>query len=265
MADSYALLTLEIDARGVAFIGLNRPQVHNAFDSALIQELTEVFTQLDKDNKIRLAVLFGHGKSFCAGGDLNWMRSMKGYSREENIADSKKLAEMYKRIHGFSGPLIGIVHGAALGGGSGLAAVCDFVIAAEDAKFGFTETRIGILPAVISPYAMEKIGISAARAYFTSGMQFSAATAKEIGLAHRIVTKDKLEATRDEIITEFLKASASAARNAKALITKIISLSPEREAVTKATIEAIADARVSDDGQEGMDALLSGRKARWVV
>lgn len=262
---TYSLLTLEIDARGVASVGLNRPEVHNAFDSNLIRELTHVFQQLDNDNKVRLAVISGHGKSFCAGGDLNWMRSMKDYSREENIADSKKLSAMYARIRGFSKPLIGIVHGAALGGGSGLAAVCDFVVAAEDARFGFTETRIGILPAVIAPYAIEKIGAGAARAHFISGMQFSAATAKEIGLAHRVAARDKLDAARDEIIAEFLKAAPAACRNAKALIDKIISLSPDKAAVTDATIQAIANARVSEEGQEGMDALLSGRKAAWVI
>lgn len=258
-------VTLEIDTRGVASVGLNRPQVHNAFDGALIVELTKVFESLDGDGNVRFAVLYGHGKSFCAGGDLNWMRGVKNYSREENVADSQTLSAMYARIRSFSKPLIGIVHGAALGGGSGLAAVCDFVVAADDAKFGFTETRLGILPAVIGPYAIEKIGISAARAYFTSGMQFSATTAKEMGLIHRIVPKDKLHEARDDIIGEFLKAAPGAARNAKALINTIMRLSPDRAAVTEATIDAIADARVSEEGQEGMDALLSGRKARWVA
>lgn len=265
MKKEYTLLTTEIDERGVALVGLNRPQVHNAFDSELIAELTGVFEELGKNAKVRFAVLFGHGKSFCAGGDLNWMRSMKDFGHEENIADSEKLAKMYATIGNFTKPLIGIIHGAALGGGSGLAAVCDFVIAAEDAKFGFTEARIGILPAVIAPYAIEKIGVSAARAYFVSGMQFSAAIAKEIGLAHRVVAKENLDAARDEIIGEFLKAAPSATCNAKALIKKIMALTPDRKAITAATIAAIADARVSEEGQEGMDALLSGRKAKWAV
>jgi methylglutaconyl-CoA hydratase len=265
MKEQYALLTIDVDVRGVASIGLNRPQVHNAFDSALIAEITSVFKRLEDDAHVRLAVLFGHGKSFCAGGDINWMRSMKAYSREENIADSRNLSAMYARLRGFSKPLIGIVHGAALGGGSGLAAVCDFVVAAEDAKFGFTETRLGILPAVIGPYAIEKIGVSAARAYFISGMQFPAAEAKHIGLIHRVVPRDKLDAAHDEIIADFLKAGPGAARNAKALIGKIMALSPNQAAVTDAAIAAIVDARVSPEGQEGMDALLSGRKAKWVL
>lgn len=265
MNDNYELLTIEINAKGVAFIGLDRPEVHNAFDGNLISELTDVFELLDNDSSVRLAVIFGHGKSFCAGGDLNWMRSMKDFSHEENIADAKRLAQMYARIRGFSKPLIGVVHGFALGGGSGIAAACDFVLASDDARFGFTETRIGILPAVIAQYAIEKIGLSAARAYFISGMQFSAMVAKEIGLVHRVAERTNLDAARDEVIYEFLKAAPGASRNAKALIDIILALSPNRAAVAEASMQAIAEARVSAEGQEGMDALLSGRKAKWNI
>ena len=265
MTESFSLLTLEIDARGVAYITLNRPHVHNAFDSALIAELTRAFKQLDADASVRLAVLAGHGQSFCAGGDLNWMRSMKGYSREENFADSKNLATMYATIRGFGKPLIGIVHGFALGGGSGLAAVCDFVLAAEDAKFGFTETRLGILPAVIAPYAIEKIGMSAARAWFTSGMQFSAKSAMEMGLIHAIIPIGHLAKARDDLIGEFLKAAPGASRKVKALINEIAMLTPDKTAITQAAIAAIVEARVSEEGQEGMDALLNNRKAKWIA
>lgn len=261
----YQHLILETDDRGVASVTLNRPQVHNAFDATLIAELTQVFTELAQHDAVRLAVLSGNGKSFCAGGDLNWMRSMKGYSREENIADSTNMAAMYHSVRHFTKPLIAVVHGAALGGGSGLAAVADFVLAAEDAKFGFTETRLGIIPAVISPYAIEKIGISAARAYFTSGMPFTAHTAKEIGLVHRVVARDTLDAARDALIMDFLNAAPHAAQKAKALIDAVVPLLSDHAAATKVTVEAIADARVSDEGQEGMDALLTGRKAKWVV
>lgn len=258
----YSFLTLDIDLRGVASVKLNRPEVHNAFDDALIAELTQVFAELGSNQKVRLAVISGNGKSFCAGGDLNWMRGMKNYSREENIEDSKRLATMYARIRHFSKPLIGVVHGAALGGGSGLAAVCDFVVAAQDARFGFTETRLGILPAVIGPYAIEKIGVSAARAYFISGMQFSAETALHIGLIHRIAPSERLEIVQEEIIGEFLKAAPGASRNAKALIGKIVASSGA--SVTDLTVQTIADARVSQEGQEGMDALLSKRKPLWM-
>lgn len=255
------MLNLDIDARGVAFVTLNRPEVHNAFDERLIAELTRTFIELEANDAVRLAVIAGEGKSFCAGGDLNWMRSMKNFSREENIADSERLSDMYATIDGFSKPLLGIVHGAALGGGSGLAAVCDFVIASEDAKFGFTETRLGILPAVIGPYAIRKIGLSNARAYFISGMPITAECAKEMGLAHRIVPRAELEQARDGLILEFLKAAPGAARKAKALIRTIATPAVD---VTKETINAIVDARISAEGQEGMDALLTGRNAAWM-
>lgn len=258
-------LLIEVDARGVAFVKLNRPQVHNAFDDGLIASLTQTFGKLEVDDTVRLVVLSGEGKSFCAGGDLNWMRSMKEFSRSENVADSAKMARMYQALRYFPKPLIVVVHGAALGGGSGLAAVADFVLAAEDAKFGFTEVRLGIIPAVISPYAIEKIGVSAARAYFTSGMQFTAQTAKEIGLVHRVVGFDELHVARDAVIKEFLKAAPDASQKAKALIEAVTPLIGDVKRATQFTVEAIADARVSEEGQEGMDALLSGRKAAWVT
>lgn len=265
---NYSLLSLEVDDRGVARVMLNRPEIHNAFDDRLIAELTSVFGALDKDEGVRLAVISGNGKSFCAGGDLNWMRKMKDYGRDENIADSEQLEAMFARIAGFGKPLIGVVHGAALGGGSGLTAVCDYVVASDDAKFGFTEARIGIAPSVISPYVIEKIGISYARAYFLSGMQFPAEIAKEMALVHCVVPRDQLEMTAEQVIAEFLKAAPGAARKAKALVARIVALTRDntaREAVRKLTVETIADLRVSAEGQEGMDALLSGRKPAWAA
>jgi methylglutaconyl-CoA hydratase len=265
---AYALLTLDIDSRGVAFVKLNRPEVHNAFDDKLIAELTQVFGELDKNAKVRLAVISGHGKSFCAGGDLNWMRKVKDYSRQENIEDSKRLEAMFARIASFSKPLIGVVHGNALGGGSGLVSVCDYVVASDDAKFGFTEARIGIAPSVISPYVIEKVGISYARAYFLSGVQFPATIAKEMALIHNIVPRDILDAVAEETIMEFLKAAPAAACRAKVMVNRIIAMSRDgkaRDAIRDFTIETIADLRVSDEGQEGMDAVLSKRKPKWVA
>ena len=249
---NYKHITLEIDARGVAMVGLNRPEVHNAFDAQLIAELTRVFSELESNSAVRVALLFGHGKSFCAGGDVNWMRSSQG------------LAAMYARLRYFKKPLIGMVHGAALGGGSGLAAVCDFVLAAEDATFGFTETRLGIVPAVISPYAIEKIGVSAARAYFISGMKFSADIAKEIGLVHRVVDTDTLLLSRAEVVEEFLKAAPLASCSAKKLVDDMVALKADREKQTALSVNTIADARIGAEGQEGMDALLNKRSPTWV-
>lgn len=258
-------LKTEIDARGVAFVILNRPEVHNAFDPILISDITQQFLELGQNPAVKLAVIAGEGKSFCAGGDLNWMRSMKEFTREQNIADAERLAEMYLTLAQFPKPLIAVVHGAALGGGSGLAAVADYVLAADNSKFGFTETRLGILPAVIAPYALAKIGRSAAHAYFLSGMQFTAHTAKEIGLVHRVVELAELELARNATIVEFLKAAPGASANAKALLANIIAHESDPAMVTKLTTEAIADARVSEEGQAGMDALLNSRIAPWVT
>jgi len=265
---NYSLLTLDIDARGVATVTLNRPEIHNAFDDKLIAEITEVFAELGKNSKVRLAVISGNGKSFCAGGDLNWMRKMKDYSREENIKDSAKLEAMFATVAGFSKPLIGKVHGNAMGGGTGLTAVCDFVVASDDAKFGFTEARLGIAPSVISPYVIEKIGISYARAYFLSGMFFAANVAKDMALVHRVVPAAELQSATDEVIAEFLKAAPAAAQRSKALIRSLVDMgrdSKARTAIRDFTIDTIADLRVSEEGQEGMDALLSKRKPKWVA
>ena len=262
-------LTLEVDAQGVAHIGLNRPEVHNAFDAAQIAEVTRVFGMLDDDAAVRMAVLFGHGKSFCAGGDLNWMRGMKDFSREENKADAMKLAGMYGTIRRFSKPLLGVVHGMALGGGSGLCAVCDFVVAAKDSRFGFTETRIGIVPGTISPFVMEKIGVSAARAWFLSGAQFGTDEALRMGLIHQVVAAEALQEAKAALIWDFLKAAPKAAGVAKHMIDRVSAFYSETgdvtaAAVTDYTAELIATMRNGEEGQAGMAALLEKRKAPWV-
>jgi methylglutaconyl-CoA hydratase len=261
----YQYLTTEIDARGVAFVGLNRPDIHNAFDAVLIGELTHIFTALKADDSVRLVVLFGHGKSFCAGADLNWMRAMKDYSREENIADSTKLADMFDVIRNLPKPVIGVVQGAALGGGAGLVAVCDYVLASAGAKFGFTEARLGILPAVISPYVIEKIGVSHARAYFTSGMRFDETVAQQMALIHQVAADDNLEQARDKLVAAFLKAAPQTGGKAKTLIDQVVQYQTDASATQKITVELIADLRISDEGQEGMAALLEKRKASWVA
>lgn len=264
------MLTLNIDTRGVAFVGLNRPEVHNAFDAELISAVTQAFAQLDDDPKVRLAVLFGHGKSFCAGGDLHWMRSMKDFTREENKADAMKLAGMYIGLRRFSKPLLGMVQGMALGGGSGLCAVCDFVVAAEGSSFGFTETRIGIVPGTISPFVMEKIGAGNARAYFLSGARFGTEEALRMGLVHRVVAAEALEDAREEVVAEFLKAAPKAAAVAKHMVDRVAGFFAEDGDVTAAaltdyTTDLIATMRIAEEGQAGMAALLEKRKAPWVV
>jgi methylglutaconyl-CoA hydratase len=259
MAD---VLTIDINAQGVAMVGLNRPAVHNAFDAALMRAITDGVADLATNDAVRLAVLFGHGRSFCAGGDLNWMRSMKDYSYEENVTDSEVLADMFAALYAFPKPLVGVVHGVALGGGSGLAAMCDYVVAADNARFGFTETRLGLVPAVISPFVLEKIGVSAARATFISGAKFTAEDALRMGLAHRVVPAEELETARDNAIADFLLAAPHAAADAKALIRALQAFHSPVDA-RQLTTETIAKARIGAEAQEGMAAVLEGHTPCW--
>src|SRR5579871_5652624 len=189
------MATLTITPGPVTTVTLNRPDVRNAFNEEVIQELTAWATGVPTDGSVRVAVLQGAGSVFSAGADVQWMAKMVGYSREENLADARTAAQMFLALDSIPVPLIGRIHGAALGGGSGLAAVCDVVVAAEDAVFGFTEVVLGILPAMISPYVLRKIGLSAARELCLNGSRFSAARAKEIGLVHDVVSPERLDLT----------------------------------------------------------------------
>ncbi|MCO4754857.1 MAG: enoyl-CoA hydratase/isomerase family protein [Bacteriovoracaceae bacterium] len=252
-----------MDAQGVATVTLNRPEIHNAFNDKLIEELRHVFFELNQNIQCRLAILTGEGKSFCAGADLNWMKSMVEYSKSQNIEDSRKLAKMFETIDNFSKPLIGKVNGHALGGGVGLAAVCDYVLASERAKFGFTEARLGLVPAVISPFCINKIGVSNARAWFLSGELFNTQKAFEMGLVHEVCSLEELDTRLESLIKSFLKAGPSAAVASKALIKNVTSL-PGAD-IQEYTLERIAELRVSEEGQEGMQALLNKTKPSWVV
>lgn len=251
-------------ADGVASVRLNRPDVHNAFNDVLIAVITAAFNKLATDDAVRVVVLSGEGPSFCAGADLGWMKQMKSYTEAENVADSRKMAEMFRTLNEFPKPLIGKVHGAALGGGTGLVAVCDYVLAQSDAKFGFTETRLGIAPGVISPYVLAKIGESQARAWFMSGERFTAEQAKDMALVHEVV-KDNLVMGRRivEITSSFMKSGPKASQEAKKLVQHLKSLTTQ-DAVMDYTCKLIARLRVSDEGQEGMDALLTKRRPTWL-
>jgi methylglutaconyl-CoA hydratase len=258
MAELYKLTT---DDRGVAFVTLNRPDIHNAFNAELIQSLTKLFIDLEKNDSLRLVLLTGEGKSFCAGADLNWMKQMKNYSDDENYQDSLALAKMFQVINNFSKPVLGRVNGAALGGGLGLVSVCDYVLAVKSAKFGFTEVQLGLIPAVISPFVIAKIGESNARAYFLSGERFSTQLAYEIGLVHQICPLDDLDTSTERLIDKFLKAGPKAAVKAKSLVKNILELPADQ--ITDYTCKAISKARVETEGQEGMTALLEKRAPRW--
>lgn len=240
---------------------LNRPDVRNAFDEDLIDALTAAAVHATADKSLRAVVLGGSGKTFCAGADIAWMAKAIAYSHRENLSDAEDLARMLERLDTLPLPLIGRVQGAALGGGVGLAAVCDVVIAAEDAVFALSEVKLGILPAVVAPYVLRKIGVTAAREYFLTGARFSAARAKEIGLVHEIVPADELDAAVNRRVADVLSAGPGAIGVAKALIREIAGANPRD--VIGLTTNAIASQRVSDEGQEGLRAFLEKRKPSW--
>jgi methylglutaconyl-CoA hydratase len=255
-------MSLLIEQQGpVVRVTLNRPEVRNAFDESLIAELTAWAKSVRADGVARAAVLAGAGKAFCAGADLTWMSKMVAYTRDENVHDARAMAEMFEALDRLPIPLIGRVHGAALGGGVGLAAVCDIVVAAEDAIFGFTEVKLGILPAVISPYAIAKIGRSAARELFLTGARFSAARAREIGLVHAVGEEAELDRIVAKYVNDLLTSAPQAVAAAKALIAEVASRTGADAAGI--TIDAIADRRVSPEGQDGMRAFLEKRPPRW--
>ena len=254
--------SLEITRSGpVVTVTLNRPDVRNAFNEDLIAELTE-WAGGPLEDGVRAAVLRGAGKVFCAGADLTWMSRMISYSREENVRDAHAMAAMFRALDTLPIQLIGRVHGAALGGGAGLAAVCDIVVASQDALFGFTEAKLGILPAVISPFAVAKIGTSAARELFLTGARFSAARAREIGLVHAVAPEAELDAAVAAYVGELTTSAPEAVAAAKRLIATVAGRTPEE--VADLTADTIAAHRVSREGQDGMRAFLEKRRAPWI-
>jgi methylglutaconyl-CoA hydratase len=257
---SYQFLTTQREG-AVEYLFLNRPDVRNAFNEHVIEELARWAETTAKDTSVRCVILGGAGKLFCAGADVTWMSKMVSYTREENMRDAQAMARMFGALDTLPMPLIGRIHGAALGGGAGLAAVCDIVVCDDEATFGFTEVKLGILPAVISPYVLAKVGRSAARELFLTGMRFSAQRAKEIGLVHAVVPLPQLDAKVQEYVDEILSAGPEGIAAAKALIPKVWSrLAAD---AMELTADTIATRRVSPEGQEGMKAFLEKRKATW--
>lgn len=245
----------------VEYLWLNRPDVRNAFDEQVIAALTDWAESAARARTARVVVLGGVGTAFCAGADVAWMARMVDYSADDNERDARAMAAMFAALNALPMPLLGRVHGAALGGGVGLAAVCDIVIAEEGAQFGFTETKLGILPAVIAPYALAKIGRSAARELFLTGMRFSAARAREIGLVHAVVPPAELDAAVARYVNELLTSGPEAIATAKDLIARVWNL--DHAAAAEFTAHTIAERRVSAEGQEGMRAFLEKRKPAW--
>jgi methylglutaconyl-CoA hydratase len=240
---------------GVDYVVLNRPEVRNAFNEHLIEEMSAWAERVAHDVELRAVVLSGAGPVFCAGGDLSWMQKMVAYSQEENVLDATAAARMFSAFDTLPFPVIARIHGAAIGGGAGLAAVADIVIAASDAAFGFTEVKLGLLPAIIAPYVLAKIGRSAARELFFTGRRFSADEARRIGLVHAVVALDELDATVKTYLDEILSAGREAIAASKALVHLISTCSYEE--ATRLSIAAIAERRVSPEAQERLKAFLA--------
>ncbi len=255
---------LEIERQGpVTRVYLNRPEIHNAFDDTSMRSLTECFRALGDDADTRVVVLAGRGKSFCAGADLNWMKRMVGYSEEENLRDSALLQTMLDTIDRCPKPVIAQVHGAVLGGGTGLISTCDSVVATPTALFGATEVKLGLLPAVISPFLIAKIGPSHARDIFMTGERFGADRAMHMGLIHHVAEGDDLDAWVNKKVERLLSSGPQALAAAKRIVHDVSFRSPE--AVKDITLAAIAKARVSEEGQEGMAAFLERRPPKFKV
>jgi methylglutaconyl-CoA hydratase len=253
-------ITLAVDD-GVARVTLARPEVRNAFNAEVIAQLRDVFSRITAADDVRAVVLAGEGKVFCGGADINWMRASLDLDYEANVADAERMSDMFRAIDNCPKPVIAAIHGAALGGGAGLAAACDIVIAADDAIFGFTEVKLGIIPAVISPFVLAKIGASHARALFLTGERFDAARAKEIGLVHEIVPSGELAEAVARRLEEFFGAGPEAIGAAKLLVRRV--LDNPYDASRAITSEAIAKQRVSPEGQEGLHAFLERRPASF--
>ena len=247
----------------VARVSFCRPEIHNAFNDTLIFEMTDLFTALKADKTLRVVVLTGEGKSFCAGADLNWMRRVKEYSFEKNLEEALALADLFYLIYTLPLPVIGRINGAAIGGGTGFVAVCDIAVAAESAKFSFSEVKIGVVPACIGPYVIRKIGAGKAREFFISGERLPAIEAHRIGLVDRVSPDDKLDEEVEKLVKTVLSSGPHAIKMAKELIANVPLMPPDQ--FKPYTAEMIARLRKSDEGQEGMDAFLNKRKPNWVI
>jgi methylglutaconyl-CoA hydratase len=248
---------------GVLTVTLQRPEVHNAFNDELIAEAIDVFSNLDTSAS-RVVVLKGTGKNFCAGADLNWMSRMVSYTREENVRDSSLLAKMFALINECPLPVVGRIQGAAIGGGVGLVSVCDIAIATAGTQFGLSEVKLGILPAIISPYVIAKIGETHARALFLTGERFTTDRALRIGLVHRVEeTEKELDAAVYETVTQLKTSGPEAVRECKKLIAHVAS--HDLADAVPYTIDAISTRRVSEEGQAGMQAFLNKGLAPWIT
>jgi methylglutaconyl-CoA hydratase len=257
------VVELNVSRAGVATVTMNRPDVHNAFDEALIAELTRVMRSLDDDPAVRVVVLAAHGKSFSAGADLNWMKRMAHYTEGDNLRDALQLAELMRTIDRLHKPTIARVQGHAFGGGVGLVACCDMAVAAKGATFSLSEVRLGLIPAVISPYVVRAIGERSARRYFLTAERFPAEQAYHLGLVSEVVDPEWLDSSLDSLIDQLLKGGPMAIGAAKDLI-RAVAGRPIETAVVEDTAQRIARTRASAEGREGIAAFLEKRTPSWV-
>ncbi len=246
----------------VARVWLNRPDVRNAFNDEVIAALTHAFGALSQDADLRVVVLGAHGKAFCAGADLNWMKAMAGYSWEENRADAQRLADMLWTLDQCPVPVVGRVQGDCYAGGMGLAAICDVLVAVEGATFCLSEARLGLLPATISPYVVRAMGAQAARRYMVTAERFSAAQAHALGMVHELATPKTLDATVDGIVATLANNGPAAARACKALVRDVAG-QPLTAELRADTARRIADIRASEEGREGLASFLNKRAPNW--
>lgn len=263
-ASSYQFLTVSQSRNdAVVTIELNRPDVHNAFNEHVIEEITRAFKSSITDTT-RVVILRSNGPSFSAGADLSWMKKMKDYTEAENLADSDKLFEMVRSIYQAPVPVVARVQGSALGGGVGLVAACDVALSLKDAKFGLTEVKLGLAPAVISPFVLNKINFTAASRYFLTGERFSAQQAQQFGLVNDVVnTAEELDASIETVIKEILASSPAAVRKTKQLLRELQNETRSSDDLRSRVCSLIAGLRVSPEGQEGVSSFLEKRAPSW--
>ena len=261
---SESVLDIRRPSPHVAEVWLNRPEVRNAFNDGVIAALTEAFTRLNQDTDLRVVVLAGHGKAFCAGADLNWMRAMADYSWDENRADAGKLAQMLWTLDQCPVPLIGRVHGDCYAGGMGLASVCDVLVASDNVTFCLSEARLGLLPATIAPYVVRAMGEQAARRWFTTAERFSAAQGHAMGLVHELCTPDEIDARVAALVATLVANGPAAVRACKQLVRDVAGR-PIDAALRDETARRIADIRASAEGREGVQSFLGKRAPNWLA
>lgn len=258
------LKTIEIERQSnVAWIWLNRPDVRNAFNDVMIRELTEAFVILGEDSSVKVVVLAGHGVSFCAGADLNWMKRMSQYTFEENRSDAGNLAKMLDTLYRLPKPTIARVSGHVFAGGMGLVSACDIAIASKETQFCLSEVRIGLIPATIGPYVMSAMGVRAARRYMMTAERFTAEDAYRLGLVHEIVDAKALDEMVNTFVKHFKQGGSEAHRETKALIETIDESSLDQALIDETAVR-IARVRASSEGQEGIRSFLEKRKPNWV-